>query len=63
VAKQYHWIAIEKDGFVDRYIEKVYETHACKTREEAITVLIETFDEDWEFLDEVPSGGPHLVVE
>lgn len=54
--KQYRWIGIEKGGFVDRYIEKTYQTSLCKSREEAIAVLIEHFDENWEFLDEGTEG-------
>lgn len=49
----YRNIAIEKGGFVDQYIQKVYETNDCKSREEAIQIIIEQVDPDWEFLDAV----------
>lgn len=59
--KQYRWLAVEKGGLVDQYIEKVYHTYLCKSREEAITILIETFDENWEFLND--EGAEGTVVE
>lgn len=48
---EYRNIAVRKDGAVDRYIQKVYETHNCKSREEAIGILITTLDPDWDFIE------------